>query len=369
MWRNIRLGAFIVGTLALLAVSVFLIGKKQFLFSSTYRLKATFDNVAGLKNGAEVRVGGIHKGMVKQIQLPTTPDGKVTVVMELDTSTRDIIKKDSTGSIQTEGLLGDKYMAVSFGSREAPEVQDGDTIESQPPLDFSVLIKKADQVLDTTQATVKNASAATDNFRAIGAKINEGRGTVGALINDRKMYDEASAATAQAKAGAAAFQENMEALKHNWFLRGFFKKRGYTDTKELTANEIVQLPPAPSLKGFAYDAARIFDKPETAQLKNEKALDAAGKFLEANPFGLAVVVASTSPQGDAKTNLVLSQARAVVVREYLVKKFKMDDARLKTLGLGENAPTNANGAGALEIVIYPVGVGVPPAKYPASSGS
>jgi len=366
MWRTMRLGAFIVATLSVMAVGVFLIGKKQFLFSSTYHLKATFDNVAGLKNGAEVRVGGIHKGLVDQIQLPATPDGKVTVTMELDNSTRDIIKKDSVGSIQTEGLLGDKYMAVSFGSKEATQVQDGDTIESQPPLDFSVLIKKADLILDTTQMTVKNASEATENFRAIGAKINQGRGTVGALINDRKIYDQATAATAQAKAGAAAFQENMEALKHNWFLRGFFKKRGYTDTKELTANEIAQLPPAPSLKGFAYDAGRIFDKPEAAQLKNEKALDEAGKFLEANPFGLAVVVASTRPQGDAKTNLVLSQARAVVVREYLVKKFKMDDTRLKTLGRGEDTQTDGHAAGELEIVVYPVGVNVPPARYPAS---
>ncbi len=78
-------------------------------------------------------------------------------------------------------------------------------------------------------------------------------------------------------------------------------------------------------------------------------------------------MASTRPQGDAKTNLLLSQARAVVVREYLVKKFKMDDTRLKTLGRGESAQTNGPATGELEIVVYPVGVNVPTARYPASA--
>src|SRR5205823_4647103 len=58
MSRAFRLGLFIVGTLAILVAGVFLIGDKQFLFSSTYPLKTTFKSVGGLNNGAEVRVGG-----------------------------------------------------------------------------------------------------------------------------------------------------------------------------------------------------------------------------------------------------------------------------------------------------------------------
>ena len=60
MSRAFRLGLFIVGTLAILVAGVFLIGDKQFLFSSTYALKTTFKNVGGLNNGAEVRVGGVN---------------------------------------------------------------------------------------------------------------------------------------------------------------------------------------------------------------------------------------------------------------------------------------------------------------------
>lgn len=366
MWRTMRLGAFILGALTVLSIGVFLIGRKQFLFTHTYHLKSTYDNVIGLKNGAEVRVGGIHKGMVDQIQLPTTPEGKVTVIMELESSTHDTIKKDSVSSIQTEGLLGDKYVAISFGSKGAPDIQDGDTIGSQPPLDFSALIKKADEILGATKEAVDNANQATENFKLISTKINEGKGTVGALINDRKVYEQASAAAEQAKAGVTSFQENMEALKHNWFLRGYFKKRGYTDTKNLTENEVARLPEGSALKRFAYDGKQIFDKPDTARLKGEKALDDAGKFLGGNPFGVAVVVTSTSEKGDSEENLALSEARAMVVRDYLVKKFEMDDSRLKTMGLGEDKSQVAE-AGKVEIIVYPEGTTVPPAKYPARS--
>ena len=48
MSRVARLGAFIVITLAVLAAGVFFIGSKEYLFGSTYQLKAQFDNVAGL---------------------------------------------------------------------------------------------------------------------------------------------------------------------------------------------------------------------------------------------------------------------------------------------------------------------------------
>ena len=123
MSRVARLGAFIVVTLAVLAAGVFIIGSKQYLFQSTYKLKAQFDNVAGLAEGADVQVGGVHSGTVTGIVLPTRPGEKVTVVMELARSTHEIIKQDSVASIETEGLLGNQYMAISFGSAGQAEVK------------------------------------------------------------------------------------------------------------------------------------------------------------------------------------------------------------------------------------------------------
>ena len=136
MSKEVRLGLFIVLALAILSFAVFYIGNKETRFTSTYMVKTQFQNVAGLNKGADVRVGGIRKGTVKSIDLPKTPDGKVTVVISLESATRDIVKKDSVAAIKSEGLLGDKYVEVSFGSIDAEKVKNGDTIGSQPPLEI-----------------------------------------------------------------------------------------------------------------------------------------------------------------------------------------------------------------------------------------
>ena len=75
------------------------------MFRSTYRLSAEFQNVAGLNGGAEVRVGGIHEGTVRQIQLPMRPNEKIRVLMDLEGRTRNVIKKDSIANIRSEGLV------------------------------------------------------------------------------------------------------------------------------------------------------------------------------------------------------------------------------------------------------------------------
>src|SRR5438309_6254766 len=156
MSRTFRLGVFIVATLLIFAAAVFWIGEKQYLFHSTYRLQAEFQNVAGLNGGAEVRVGGIHEGTVRQIQLPMRPNDKVHVVMELAIGTRSVIKNDSVATIRSEGLVGDKFVEISFGSEQAPKVKDGDTIRGEPPLQLSDLLNKTNEVLDTTQRGVQN---------------------------------------------------------------------------------------------------------------------------------------------------------------------------------------------------------------------
>src|SRR5438876_3861222 len=286
MSRAFRLGVFVVTALLIFAAGVFWIGNKQFLFHSTYRLQAEFQNVAGLNGGAEVRVGGIHEGTVRQIQLPMRPNEKVRVLMDMAAPTSSVIKNDSVAIIRSEGLVGDKFVEVSFGSEQAPKVKDGDTIQGQPPLQISDLLNKTNQVLDTTNGAIQNVTETANNLKSITTKIDQGQGTIGGLINNKKIYQNVNA-------GAAAFQENMEALKHNFFLRGFFKERGYQSAADLKKNEISQLPDKPVAKKFTYEAKKIFDKPDTAKLKNDRTLKDAGDFLQTNRFGVVVVAAYT----------------------------------------------------------------------------
>jgi phospholipid/cholesterol/gamma-HCH transport system substrate-binding protein len=370
MSRSVRLGAFIIATLAILIAGIFVIGGKQYLFTSTYELKAQFNDVVGLDAGGDVRVGGVHVGTVHSILLPNKPGDKVTIVMDLGKSTHQIIKQDSVASIETEGLLGNQYMAISFGSPKAADVRDGDTISSQPPLEMADLLNKMSGILDTSQQAIQNATEATANLNSISAKINAGQGTAGALVNDKQLYtnlEQTSSAMrdtmVHAQAGVTDFEENMEAMKHNFLLRGYFKSRGYQDSAELAKNEVERLPQSEPTKEFTYSAKQLFDKQDSAKLKNQKSLKAGGEFLRDNQFGFAVVVVSAGMAGDTQKDLVLTEARAMVVREYLVENYGFDDSQLKTFGAGKQTDAGSDGAwGTVRILIYPTGTEIPPTK-------
>lgn len=375
MSRAARLGAFIFTTLAILAVGIFIIGSRQYLFTSTYRLKTQFANVVGLGDGAGVRVGGVQRGTVHSIELPHRPGGKITVVMDLDSQTHEIIKQDSVASIETEGMLGNEYMAISFGTAGAANVRNGDTIVSQTPIAMSDLIKKSKDLLDSSQEAIRNVTVTTANLSSISGKIDQGQGTIGALINDKTAYLELNQSLGgindvvdHAQAGVTDFQENMEALKHSFFVRGYFKNRGYEDSAELAKDEIMSLPQAAPQRTFTFEAKQLFDRVDTARLKKQKSLDAVGDFLTSTEFGVAVVAVYSSMEGDAAKDLVLTQGRALVIREYLVENFGFDDRRFKTLGMGKKTGTSPeSGWGTIHILIYPAGTAIPPAKLPPES--
>lgn len=377
MSKLARLGAFIVGTLAILAAGVFVIGSKEYLFHSTYQLKAQFENVAGLAEGADVQVGGVHSGTVHAIALPHKPGDQVTVVMNLNKSTQEIIKRDSVATIETEGLLGNQFVAISFGSEGQAEVKDGEMIQSEPPLLLADLLNKTNGILDSSREAVQNATLMSAHLNSVSAKIDSGQGTVGSLVNDRQLYNNLKQTTnaldatvLEAQAGVTSFKENMEALKHNFFLSGYFKKRGYEDSSELAANKIAALPQGLPERTFTYEAKKLFDGRDSAKIKDRSSLKDAGNFLAQTQFGVAVVVVAVGMHGDTQKGLILTEARAMVIREYLVENFGFDDTQLKTLGQGKQAGPNLDADwGSIQILIYPAGTKLTEDKAPVAVSS
>jgi len=247
-------------------------------------------------------------------------------------------------AIRTEGLVGDQYVEITFGSPDAASVENGDTIAAEPPLQISDMIKKTNAILDSAQGAMKNIDQTAGNLQSITSRVNNGKGTVGALINDRGIYQNVNEAVAN-------LRDDSEALKHNFLLRGFFKKRGYEDSADLKRNAIGDLPAAAPGNRFAYRGTKLFDKPDSAKIKDPKALDEAGRYLEQNPYGLAVVASYADAKGDSEKQAELTQARAAVVRDYLVQHFKLDDTRIKTFGAGKSA--DAPEGGEVAVVVYP----------------
>lgn len=370
MTRMALLGLFICAALVILFTGVFAIGNQQRMFTHSYRLRTEFPTVSGLLAGAEVRIGGVRKGTVDEIRLPSQPGGKVRVLMSLDDATRNLVKQDSMATIETEGLLGNKFLAIAFGSPGAKGIQDWDTIQCTPPLEVSDLLKKTSDIMDTTHRTLRHFETTSEHIATITARVDRGDGSLGAVLKDRTLYNKLSAATTdiaatagetrqvvtQAKAGVSAFTENMQALKHNILFRGYFKDRGYQDAAELTRAEVSTLPDAPAVKTFEFAAGDLFESPQSMKLKDKKRLTEVGTYLETHPFSLVVIQAFTSHKGTQEENLLLTQAQAMGVRTFLAETFELDDAKLKTKGMGEVPVTEPGKTHWLVISIYAAAV-------------
>ena len=234
-------------------------------------------------------VGGVLTGSVRAIELPRKPTDKITVVMDLQKSTHDIIKQDSVANIQTEGLLGNEYISISFGSAEALNVKDGDTIGSQPPLVIADLIAKTDAILDSSKGAIDNVSAATANLKSISSKINDGHGTVGALINDRTMYTQLDQTAAGMNATMTHAQaESPTSGKHGSAetkfpaARLFQEAPGYDIRLIWLSTRLQGCAAASPLRTFTYEPRIFFTKIDTAEMKNQGSLSTAGEsFLRA----------------------------------------------------------------------------------------
>jgi phospholipid/cholesterol/gamma-HCH transport system substrate-binding protein len=234
-------------------------------------------------------------------------------------------------------------------------------------------------------AIARNGTRISADTQQIVASLREGRGTIGKLINDDSLYmrareiaDEAKAVMAnvrevtsearraisdfrskdgpatglmadmrvtllQAREATADLADNMEAMKHNFLLRGFFNRRGYFDLDAIS--------PADYRKGVLENgkrkAMRIWlghdvlfeagpDGTETLSAGGRDRVDSAMatylKYVPSNP----IVVEGFATDGTAAERYRTSRVRAGIVREYLLGRYELAPQNTGYIGLGED---------------------------------
>src|SRR5664279_6378646 len=109
---NVRIGIFISIGIAILVVTIFLLGEKSELFRSTFDVRAYFKDIQCLRSGAIVRLSGIDVGSVKKIQIVSDTSGRVEVTMSLVKDIKRFVRTDTKASIETEGLVGNKVVVL-----------------------------------------------------------------------------------------------------------------------------------------------------------------------------------------------------------------------------------------------------------------
>jgi len=186
--KGARLGLFTFLGTVILVMGIFLIGNKDLLFLETFELKSYFPTVEGLRVGAPVRLTGIDVGSVKSIEFIADTTSKILVTMKIRRDVQQFIKKDSRASIETEGLVGNKVLIIYGGSGQVPAVEDGDVLPIKTTATYA-------EIVEETQGILNYIKEITKEFSITLKKVNEGEGTLGQLLNDKKLYQSLDQAT------------------------------------------------------------------------------------------------------------------------------------------------------------------------------
>lgn len=286
--RLFRVGIFALAGFLILSIGIFVIGDRRNLFSNTFRLTANFENVEGLLSGAAVVVNGIRVGSVSDVRLRIDTTSYVQVDMVVEEEYKPMIRITSVAAVSQLGIVGDKQIEIITDDFSAPVVADGDVIAAAPPANYLAILEKADEAvqnvnnitssLDTLfirfrrgegtlgklltddrayenlvgisasaerlfdqtnqqfsqlggilQSTARNVDGITDESRQLISDLGRGKGTIGALLYDRSLYDSLESlvsnlnvTTSSAGMAAREFGINMRGLRSNWLVGGLF---------------------------------------------------------------------------------------------------------------------------------------------------
>jgi phospholipid/cholesterol/gamma-HCH transport system substrate-binding protein len=350
--------------------------------------------------------------------------------MQLDDKLHALIRGDSVVSVETDGLVGDKFLLISDGTDQSKEAAPGATLPSKEPIELSAVIAEASGVIDQAHQVIGDVQGRLDNaLDSVTRTVNDtdgligdarnGKGSIGMLLNDRQTADRLKDTVANAqqasvninqltvKAGqvmtdfqsrdlpakvddtivnarhaslqidqasqkvnatlnaalgpdhsgenaaeniretlsnvnvaTANMADDTEALKHEFFFRGFFKKRGFYSLEDLTADE--------------YRSNSYFQSSENHRswldVNDTLTKDPKGnEVLSAS--GLSLLKKDIDNQKDSLLNepmviegyapdhqIEIARSRALLVKLYLQKHYHLRDMDIALVPLGSIPP-------------------------------
>jgi len=212
-----KVGAFVLSGLALLGLSIFLLG--DFTFEKRYDLNVEFSDVANLAQDAPVKLSGVEVGQVQSIVLE---DGGALVKIKVRDDVR--IAKDAEFSIGSTGIIGSKYLQVDQG-RSKTYFRDGETAKGLDPVSIEKSLSKTlgslQKMLDELNAPGPRGTVA-ENLRETVANVREMTANLNDLIETTRPQLERSMARAD------EITKKLDALleKSNQMMAGLSTSKG-----------------------------------------------------------------------------------------------------------------------------------------------
>ncbi|RYZ53686.1 MAG: MCE family protein [Proteobacteria bacterium] len=247
---RINLGVFVLCIAIVAAICIVIAGDEVSFFRKSQTYRAHFANTAGLVAGAPVRMGGVEVGRVTTIKIEPSDEGMVIAgELRVDSPYFELIRSDASVSLDTQGLLGDKFVSLNAGASN-DAMPPGNLIATKELEGIGKVMEQSKAIMETVNNTTKKIDAFTENLpnsdsmKAVGndfaeaakslrvlmsrisaddsiistlndkeskrmlksslaslesaaahadsiaKKIDGGQGTLGALVNDRALYED-----------------------------------------------------------------------------------------------------------------------------------------------------------------------------------
>ena len=222
--QTIRVGLFFLLGVALFWVTFESLNGGHVFKQKGYTLIARFDNLKGLHDGDDILMAGVRIGAVTKTRLA---DRRAEAVLTIEPEIK--IPNDAVAMVATSSLLGTNHLEITVGSSGAPILPPGTEIKTRNTVDMNEVIAKLGSLGDRLEQVVsdigKNLGSndssnifkkidklVTDNgpkltetisnLQDITAKIRNGEGTIGKLVNDSKLHDDLLASINEIKGAA-----------------------------------------------------------------------------------------------------------------------------------------------------------------------
>lgn len=200
-WAELRVAVLIVAGATVALIAVLTLGGRVGIFAPKYTLYTLMPTVSGLQKGAPIRLAGVDVGTVDQVRFielaerdsldarllraygDSLGDRSVMLILRVNESVRDKVTRGSRAKIGTVGLLGDKYVDLEVGDPREAQLAEGDIVLNERPIDYEGLIARAAEGVEELVGSLEGS-------RQIIARVNEGQGTLGRMINDAELYNE-----------------------------------------------------------------------------------------------------------------------------------------------------------------------------------
>ncbi|MGA3113774.1 MAG: MlaD family protein [Syntrophobacteraceae bacterium] len=160
---EIKVGLLVVISFILFVIGIFVVSDVRSLWDKKKTLVILFHYADGITAGSPVWYAGFEVGGVKDIRIASGVADRIAITVRISPDAR--VRKDSSAEIRSLGMMGAKYVEISPGSPDSPELASGDVIEGKSPASLSEIIETGGKVASGLVDLVQEAKDLVSEVR------------------------------------------------------------------------------------------------------------------------------------------------------------------------------------------------------------